>query len=279
MRAPHFLSKRVHAPQPGHGWPGQGTRKAPRGRLPWPPTAVEWVALILLAVAALTTIAYFTTSAADAWAPNVATEAASIAVTIAVVERIVAHQGRDRPRPRTERAIYWMGLDLRVFSSSIALDYAGTHLHTFKPIPNDVGELCNFWLGAQDEADAGHVPLPGEHYPVLVASAIEFYDDVKRHADPNREILEPELIRAVEDLSWHVGQAMQMHAFSKQTWAGDPVSYERSALSHVVRGAQQFAEAFRNHGDPVWLAVNEGLAEAAASHRDALVRRPLLDYR
>jgi hypothetical protein len=243
----------------------------------WRPTPVEWVAVALTALAVLAVIAYFTTSAADAWAPNIATEAFSIAVTIAVVERIVTRQARERLRPRTERVIYWVGLNLRLFTSAVVTDYAGTHLHSFKPIPRDLIEMFEFWLEEQKNEDAASiVEVPGARYPMLIACGIEFYDDVKRHVDPNREILEPALIRAVDDLSWHVGQAMQSHDFSKAHWIQDRPAYDRSARSHIVRGGLQFAEAFRDPGDAGWLEILDLTADSAESHRDAVLVRARL---
>ena len=50
---------------------------------------VTWLAVALVAIAALALVIGITTSRLDNWMPNIATEALAIGVTIAVVERIV----------------------------------------------------------------------------------------------------------------------------------------------------------------------------------------------
>jgi hypothetical protein len=73
----------------------------------------------------------------DNWAPNLATEALSIAVTIAIVERIVKREASERVRARVEYAMGLIGWDFGLFATSVGIDYAATHLDTFEPLPQD----------------------------------------------------------------------------------------------------------------------------------------------
>ena len=114
-----------------------------------------------------------TTDALSAWAPNIATSAATVALTITVVERLLRSEGERRRRPRTERVLYWMGLDFRGLTSAIVLDYVSAHTHP-QQVPADALELIDLWISEQDAEDRPRRPLDGEWLPMLLLEAQDF---------------------------------------------------------------------------------------------------------
>jgi hypothetical protein len=114
------------------------------------PTPTEWVALASLAVAIGAVAMYCVTSALRAWTPNIATDAFFVAVTITVVERAIRREARRRLQPRVESVMYHTRMQMKMFASSVVTDYSGTHLHTFRPVDQDMLAFLEQWLADQD---------------------------------------------------------------------------------------------------------------------------------
>jgi hypothetical protein len=96
-------------------------------------------------------LAYFCDSYDD-WASNIAVEGISLGLTVGVVDWIVRRSERDRLKPRIELAVGNLRFELFRFAQGATVDYAGTHLHTLRPIPEDVlasvlVELAGFQIG------------------------------------------------------------------------------------------------------------------------------------
>lgn len=67
---------------------------------------IAGLVIVLVIVSAAATIGWAFWDAADEWMTNVATDAFAIALTLAVVNKILERQARERVRPRVERA-FW----------------------------------------------------------------------------------------------------------------------------------------------------------------------------
>lgn len=235
------------------------------------PSPITWTTLVLAAVAVAAVAAWFTADALDEWAPNIATEALSIAVTIAIVERIVRHEAQGRLRPRLERIS--SGIGVRFHESWIrvlALDYATTHIWTFCPLPTNTLALIDHWLAGQQEEDATRLEVLDGADPALFGSAESLADSLQRYRESDRDVLEPDLIAAMDGFADSAKEAWVLYRVSRRH--GLEQDDERVALRHIVLGARRFGEVLLHH-DPQWREVPEHLISSATSLHDRLLTR------
>lgn len=132
------------------GWPAVVLDQVGMQRRRLSPTT--WVAVLLAMIAGLAIVIGAATAEFDNWAPNIATEALSIAVTIAVVERIVRRESERRVRPRVDRALRVLTGAYLWFSRMVALDYASTHL------TSDLTEVPDDRLQCSTSGEKGSAP-------------------------------------------------------------------------------------------------------------------------
>jgi hypothetical protein len=183
-----------------------------------------------------------------AWGPNIAVGAFGLAATITIVEWVVRNETRRRLKPRTDQVISGLRFDLMSIIDSIVIDYAGTHLDTFREIPADPMAMIDQWLDDQGREDQGRRLLPDETYPMLILEGMEFLRQLEIARSRDRDVMEPELVAAIDDVNWHVGKARMFFAFAEDN-LGDPEDNRRSAMRLVVEGAKNFADVFvRLHG-------------------------------
>jgi hypothetical protein len=228
------------------------------------PGLAEYLATMLVVVA-IAAIILYDNHRLRAWTPNVATSALSIAITVTVVGWIVRHEARARVRPRVERTLYWMGLGFRGFLSAIVIDYAGTHDATFEPIPATAREMIELWLAEQEHEDVARVRSEGERLPMLLAEAREYVRELEDHRARDLDVLEPDLIRAIDDFGWHTAQATQLLGMAEQGLLNDRADTERVALMTVMQGAQQLTSALERYA-PSWMTILEQTRAAAVEH-------------
>jgi hypothetical protein len=134
--------------------------------------------------------------------PNVATALAVLAVTVSAVEWIVRREAQRRMRPRVEIVMTDLRLRLSSFAHSVAMEYGGTHLWTFRPIPKDVIAFLDHWLEECDRYDACDVREDGPPRSPVVDAAIELGRTLNAVRERDREVMEPELVRAIDDFLW-----------------------------------------------------------------------------
>jgi hypothetical protein len=221
-----------------------------RGKLPRPSLATR-AALAFVGVAGLAVLVWWLTDALDDWAPNVAVEALSIAATIVIVERIVRREARQRQWPRIESAMRGLRQEFRKFVHGLAWDYARTHLHTFRPLPRDALAFLDHWLAGKKEQDACQVPVPGDerveisyvlYEGLMMGNALRIYREI------DREVMEPEVVRAIDDYLWHgVQHGQTMYAIAGRS--ADPDKGYAIAETAIVRAARAFGEVLERH-DP-----------------------------
>lgn len=223
-----------------------------------------WAAVTLAALAIVAWLVGLLADSLDNWAPNIVTEALSIAVTVAIVERIIRREQQKRLAPRVERVLWRVGVSFRSFVDAIALDYADSHYETFKEIPADTRDLIAMWLDEQENEDVLRTPLEGERLPMLVLSAQEFVGDLEQVRERDLDVMEPDLVRVVDDFQWRTAQAANIIGLAAMS--SRPVANsERIALKTVVNSADAFASVFRRY-QPQWMEVMQLMRDAAREH-------------
>jgi hypothetical protein len=175
----------------------------------------------------------------------------------------VRREERRRLAPRLERVLWRLGGDLRSMVGTVFYDYAQTHARTFKRPPADVLGALDHWLAEQGNEDSPRQKDERWRFPLLIHQAIESSLDVKRDVAPDREILEPDLVRASDDFGWHVGHCATIYSHIEQGLSSDPVDSEHVAVRAVVKATRDFAKVFLRYGDPGWAKVPDLTIEAA----------------
>jgi hypothetical protein len=230
-----------------------------------------WAAVIFVLAAAATSVAWYFTPKLDSLAPNIITELLSIAITVSAVEWILRRQAQERLRPRTEDVLYWMGLDFRMFTGSVLLDYASTHIDTFKQLPRDASELIELWIAEHDREDEPRWKAQGAWLPGIVMSALDFEKGLGHARQRDLDVLEPDLVRAIDNLHWHIHQAIQLLGFVEQG-LNDREGTEPAAMSTLMRGVQEFAQVFRRYGKQ-WFEILDININGTLAHREHIVRK------
>jgi hypothetical protein len=195
------------------------------------------------------------------WAPNIAVAAFGFALTLTVIAWIVRREGQRRIAPRVENAIYWMGLSFRGFIGAVTMDYAYVHGESFREIPADAREMFQQWLDDQDKEDVARQKLEDGRL-MLVASGQEFAKDLDERRERDLDVLEPDLVRAIEDFQRQVGGAVQLCGFLRAGLLQDREKTEYTALRSVAQGGADFAAVFQNYGRS-WMRILPLEKEAA----------------
>src|SRR5205823_4330465 len=188
-------------------------------------TPIRWLYVALAAVAAAAIVLWSVRESlgpwAGAWMPNVGAGAATILITVAVVNRIIEQRERERIRPRLDRVLYGIGIDWRMYVESLANDYAQTHLHSFEPIPNGTIALIDHWLASQESEDAERLEVQdgGDPYPLTAAESL--VTSLQRVRETDREVLEPDLIAAIDDLVEAARQGRTLYNLMRYGPQGD----------------------------------------------------------
>jgi len=234
----------------------------------------SWLALALTALGLIFVAIAIAGDWLDAWAPNLATEAFATALTIAVVERIVRREARRRLQPRVESVMHALRQELRSFVDGIAVDYARTHLHSFQPLPRDALDFLDQWLADKDAQDACHAPTRGDpvQLPLVLHQGIELGKALRHYRESDREVMEPELVRAIDDYIWLGSQ----HGLLMYRLAGRGAERSKGYVlgdTAIVRGARGFGEVLARH-DPLGpLELEDLTRNAMQMHSDGMRKR------
>lgn len=193
------------------------------------------------------------------------TESLSIALTVAVVERIVRREETLRKAPRVNRALMHINAEFARFVDAVALDYVATHVEHPRPIPRDRIALLDQWLEDQDRADRPHVPLPPDD-ETLREQGQEFARQVDQYDHRDRDVLEPELVAAIRDV-W----SSRQNSIEWERRIGHTVAplelVDPEALSYrtLVAGARALGEVLRKHAPPILFEIDEDTLQWVAS--------------
>jgi hypothetical protein len=138
------------------------------------------LAIVLIAVSALAVAAAIFSNALDHWAPNIAVEAIAIALTVAVIDRIIREREAARRKPRLDRAMRDVGSEFQMLVRLIALDYVRTHEETARAMPEESLQLLDQWLEDQGTEDVER-DLSTGGVPFLVNAALQAAESLRRH--------------------------------------------------------------------------------------------------
>jgi hypothetical protein len=203
-----------------------------------------WLAGALVVIAIAWYLAWWLTDAVDDWAPDAGVSALSIAATITIVERIVRRESRRRLEPRTQPLSKSIGEALRDFLVVIAIDYGSTHQKTLKAAPVGTIAMLDFWLSERSSRDAPPPPVAGEALSMMMVQARSLAKQLELFRDRDREIMEPELVRAIDEFVSPVRGAVFLYSF-------DDEDFREQAQTTVVERARRFAEVFLRDA-PEW---------------------------
>jgi hypothetical protein len=238
------------------------------------------IAVCSLIAAAVSLVLWFTVPWLKPWMPNVTVGAITVLVTIAVIERVVQREAQRRLQPRIESALREIGIGLRIMVGTVALDYAATHVDNPTPIPGDALEMIDLWLSEQSAEDAGRDRrTQRERLPLLIVNAREFVSDLERCRERDREVMEPDLVRALDELSKTVTNWLVVIDTAGLAERPD-AELERDALRWIVKSTRAFAAVFLRYA-PIWSEVDfrgeaaRNISRIARDRRDAgIVERP-----
>lgn len=212
-------------------------------------------------------------NAADAWMPNVATLALGVAATITVVEWIIRREERLRYEPWRERVLYWLGLDVRMFTDALLLDYAETHIDNYRPIPDDVLVMLDQWTAdhAGEDHPRGDLEHLGRHGPLILLEAENLAERLDRIRTRDLSVLEPDLVRALDDFLWAAGQGSLLATFQREPGA-ERARHLHTAAGTVVAHFDRFARVFFSYGDTDWRRILELTRRANDEYHAGKVR-------
>ena len=95
-------------------------------------------------------------------------------------------------------------------------------------------------------------------------SGQELAIDLERHRERDREVLEPDLVAAIDRFQGEVGGAIQLCDMVQAGLTDYCADTEKVALQSVVAGAKDFAEVLAKYA-PSWMEVLPLMKESAAS--------------
>jgi hypothetical protein len=148
-------------------------------------------------------IAWIYVPSLDSWAPNIAISAATIAVTITIIDRILRRAKTRGLLPRVGLTMFRLKQELGEAATSVLIDYRATH-RPRRPIPPTWVELLALWLdsnarglrvGAYGDRLDGRRTVDDAFEPFvwrLTGAAA----NCRALLAPDREVLDPVLIWA-----------------------------------------------------------------------------------
>jgi hypothetical protein len=243
-------------------------------RIPRPSLGTRWA----LAFVAIAGFAWWLADVLNDWGPNIAAEALSIAATIVIVERIVRHEARARLLPRIENAMDALRWEFRDFVHGVAVDYAGTHLHTFRPLPGDALAFLDQWLADKDAQDACQATTWNEDrdsLPLVLHQGNELGKALRHYRELDREVMEPELVRAIDDYLWLGLQwAGTSYGLAKSGHTGGTLGQGYTlAETTIVRQARAFGQVLARHDPRGRIQFDDLTITAMQEHSEGLRKR------
>jgi predicted RNA binding protein YcfA (HicA-like mRNA interferase family) len=206
----------------------------------WKPHPTSCAALGLSGIAAVA-VSLWLHGVLRAWTPNIAVSALTVAATITVIQGITRRETKARIRPRVERALMDTHNSFQFLVEDIVIDYAKSH-QSLRPIPNDLNEALNRLLW---EHMTGAYEIPSEEsVPRFVLTARQFAGQLAQTRERDRDVLEPGLIRAMDDFCRAIRRANRDYETPADDLITDPASM---ATFGVLQGVRNFAWAFQHY--------------------------------
>jgi hypothetical protein len=230
--------------------------------------------LLFGAVAAWAVLMYELTNVAHDWMPHIAATAATVALTVTLVEWILRKEAEERLRPRRSAMFADLSQCLYELLRVAAWDYALTHVSSFKEIPPKPLEFLDLWLAEQENEDAER------EFPYLLDASKNFVTALQTVRSKNLDILPPAITRAIDDITednaaaqvlWIAERPRKRAPFESEE---DAERHYRERRANALRGMVEEARLLatvllKEHPDaPIFRGVPEsalGLHQATAS--------------
>ena len=110
---------------------------------------------------------------------------------------------------------------------------------------------------------------------MLIAEAGNFAVALERLRERDREVIEPDLIHAMDEFSVEVARARLLLSFVQRGTTHDPAGTTRAAVASVVQAARKFATAFAPYSSSsmtVHQQLRRRVREAGRDHSEQLRR-------
>jgi hypothetical protein len=212
-----------------------------------PIAGIGMLALVLFVAAVAT---YLASDRFDAWAPNAATEAISVFVTVFVVGWLLRREEERRIRPRREYALESVDYMLHMLVTSIVGDYIETHPHREVKVAPNLEAVLDFCAASlkYSEEDA-----PRRYYdgvPGIVNAAKQCAESFDRIRRDDVDVLPSKLDVALREVARGLRGANSLY-----TMVGPPDDESRSRIidsdiaREIVDAAREFLSVYRAETD------------------------------
>jgi hypothetical protein len=197
----------------------------------WDRISVEVIAAVLGAFVLGAIAMNAATRTLRDWTPNVATEAASLLVTILVVDRVVRREDKRRYGKWEARVLGQIGAATRSITGQLITDYAQTHRDTYSPPPRRLDAAVAHYLAGFQTADMPHLVIGGMDGLLLGAKNCADYLAAFKAGD--QAVLDPDLIVAIDAFKAHVELANVITLVSNTTVGGPPPAEANAARANA----------------------------------------------
>jgi hypothetical protein len=211
-----------------------------------------WAALGLSGIA-VAAVWLWLHSVLKEWTPGIAVSALVLAASITVIPAIMRRQANARIRPRVERVLVDTHNSLIFLVEDILIDSARSRLDPFD-ISNDLHETLNRLAWEYMTSKISSESVPG-----FVLTARQFAGQLAQTRERERDVLEPGLIRAIDDFRRTIQRAGHEYEATPDDLIADPAG---QATFSVLEGVRRFAWAFQSYL-PYKLEIGEDTRELA----------------
>ena len=236
-------------------------------------------AAVCLVVTVWAVLMHQHTSFAKEWMPHIAAGAATIGLTVTVVDLILRREAEERLRPRRERVLNDITLGFWQLFEIVTQDYTETHVRSFRAIPREPLAFLDQWLEQQPEEDDERQTLGAPH---LLGFSDGFVTLLRSVRASDLDVIPPRLVRAIDDFVRENGEARfwwrekaSFHKLAPFEHEGDyeqRVASDRTfALRATVAAIRRFTEVL-THEHPPARDVPERIADSAMSLHYAIMR-------
>jgi hypothetical protein len=216
--------------------PREFSLKPPRK---WRPAPTSWVALGLLVLTGAA-VWLWLDGVLREWTPGFAVSAFVLAASVTVIPAVLRRQADARVRRRVEPVINEIHNSLYLVVEDILVDAAETQPDQAFDT-SDLHEIFDLLCWAHMTC-ALTIPSSKEHPAQFVLIAREFARQLARTRERERDVLEPDLIRAIDDFCRAIQRADRDYAAAPDDLITDPASV---ATFGVLEGVRRFAWEFQ----------------------------------
>jgi hypothetical protein len=225
------------------------------GRPTWRPPLTLWVALGLLGIVGVA-VWLWLHGVLTAWTPSIAVSALTVAASVTVIPAMRRRETNARIRPRVERVLMDIHGSLYFVVETILIDSAASRQDLI-PVTEDLNETLNRLLW---EYMICAYKIPSDKsVPRFVINARQFAAQLAQTRESERDVLEPDLIRAMDDFCLIIRRADRDYEAAPDDLLADPPDM---ATFSILQGVRNFAAIFQRYL-PYKLEIGEDTIELA----------------